>query len=203
MFTATVNSSIPLLSYLGYALVGTGVIGIVALLILISRRDKKSRGGASRFVVLFVILIIAGVPLFAIHSIAGSVSTITVGDGYIQVSGPFIGNNNYTASQISYAFVENLHTGNLSLSVRTGGTSLGSLHEGRFTLSNGAGAHVVTDNATVLVIEMKSGLYLVLGTPNTDALVSAFNSDVFPTAGMSSAVLQPIWQNCNNLSGWL
>ena len=99
------------------------------------------------------------------------------------MSGAFIGNETYRASDIQSAFVENVHTGSLRLNIRDYGTALEDYNEGVYTMSNGAAAHVVSTNQTALVTALNSGLYLVLGISNTSALASDFAANLAPVAG--------------------
>lgn len=116
--------------------------------------------------------------LLALHPTS---SQIVVGNGHMDVSGRFIGTQNYTSSQIHAAFVGNINTANITISrkVSGGGGEGYTSNEGTFTLSNGARADVITTNATALYVLLKSGTYLVLSPSNTAAFISNFSKDVF------------------------
>ena len=115
--------------------------------------------------------------------LGGNQNVVIIQQSEITVSASYIGNNTYQSGDISYAFVENIGSGNLTLSHKDYGTNAGNINEGRFTLSNGAGADVVTDNVTCLVVLLHSGLYLVLGCNNTQLLADDFSSSVYQMPG--------------------
>jgi hypothetical protein len=46
-------------------------------------------------------------------------------------------------------------------------------------LANGKTAHLVTNNQTSLVIELKSGEYVILGTSDTNAFAESFSQNVY------------------------
>lgn len=117
-------------------------------------------------------------------------STVTVGSGYVNVqfSGfspnlpgvPFIsGNKNVTSSEISNAFIGQIGAGNFTLNKQYG-TNDGNTNIGSFTLGNGATAYVASTNSTDLIIQLKSGQYVILGTSNTNALATSFSQNVYP-----------------------
>jgi hypothetical protein len=85
-----------------------------------------------------VILLVTSIVIFA----GAGNSTIAIRHGNISVSAPLIGNETYSAGDITTAFVANVFTGNLTLSNRLYGTEYGDFNEGVYTLSNGATAHV-------------------------------------------------------------
>lgn len=164
------------------------IIGVVVLVILMAYffRNRRKREEAirvfSRVMVVFVVFMITGSTLYFLNN--SSSSQIIIGKNSVTVSAEFIGNNTYSTSQITYAYVENINTGNITLSARDMGSSLGSINEGRYTLSNGAKADVVTNNATVLVVSLSAGTYLVLGCDNTTNMAQDFASNVYPVAGL-------------------
>ena len=106
---------------------------------------------------------------------------VKIGTGYISVSGSSIGGGsiNITSSEIESAYIGNIVTGNVTLSVRTDGTSIGNLNAGRFLLSNNAKAYVVSDNNTDVIIKLNSGSYLILGNNNTALLASIISKSVY------------------------
>ena len=113
-------------------------------------------------------------------------STVTVGSGYIntQFSSlspiPFIGGEkNVTSSEISTAYVGQIGSGNFTLNKQYG-NNLGDTNIGVFTLGNGATAYVASTNSTDLIIQLKNGQYVILGTSNTDALAASFSQNVYP-----------------------
>ena len=150
----------------------------VAFLIRYRKTPKRLKGPIGALLVGAILLATS----FVVSG-GGGGSTIVIRQGSISVSGQFIGNETYPSTDIKTAFVDNVNAGSLTLSNRDYGTALGNYNEGVYTLSNGATAHVVSANQTDLVIELDSGLYLVLGTSNTNALVSDFAANVAPVAG--------------------
>jgi len=131
------------------------------------------------FIIAGIILIGTGVGLYALGGIP---STITVGSGYVYIQSPPLGtgNINVTSSEIASAYVAQIGSGNLTLSTRQWGVSIGNLNLGVFTLGNGKTAHVVSNNPTDLIIQLNNGQYLILGTSNTTALASSFSQNVYP-----------------------
>ena len=130
------------------------------------------------FIIAGTILIGTGVGLYALGGIP---STITVGSGYVYIqSPPFFGagSMNITSSEIASAYVGQIGSGNLTLS-KQDGTSAGNLNIGVFTLGNGHTAYVVSDNSTDLIIQLKNGDYVVLGTSRTNALATSFSQSVY------------------------
>jgi len=111
-------------------------------------------------------------------------STITVGNGYINVQFaafstiPPIGAKNITSSQISSAFVSQIGSGVFDLN-KQNGINNGDTNVGVFTLGNGATAYVASTNSTDLIIELKNGQYVILGTSNTEGLAASFAQHVF------------------------
>jgi hypothetical protein len=131
------------------------------------------------FIIAGIILIGTGVGLYALGGIP---STITVGSGYVYIQSPPLGtgNINVTSSEIASAYVAQIGSGNLTLSTRQWGVSIGNLNLGVFTLGNGKTANVVSNNPTDLIIQLNNGQYLILGTSNTTALASSFSQNVYP-----------------------
>ena len=137
---------------------------------------RGTRRGA--FIIGGIILIGTGVGLYAL---GGLPSTITVGSGYVYIQSPPLGtgNINVTSSEIASAYVAQIGSGNLTLSTRQWGVSIGNLNLGVFTLGNGHTAYVVSDNPTDLIIQLKNGDYVVLGTSDTNALATSFSQNVY------------------------
>jgi len=129
------------------------------------------------FVIGGIILIGTGVGLYALGGIP---STITVGSGYVYIQSPPIGTGNFnvTASEIVSAYVAQIGSGNLSLS-RQWGVTIGNLNLGVFTLGNGHTAYIISDNPTDLIIQVRNGNYVILGTSNTTALAESFSQSVY------------------------
>jgi hypothetical protein len=86
---------------------------------------------------------------------------------------------NITADKITSAYVGQIGSGNLTLS-KQHGTNYDDFNVGIFTLGNGAKAYVVSDNSTDLIIQLNSGEYVILGTPNTNTLATTFSQLVYP-----------------------
>ena len=131
------------------------------------------------FIIAGIILIGTGVGTYAL---VGLPSTITVGSGYVYIQSPPLGtgNINVTSSEIASLYVAQIGSGNLTLSTRQWGVSIGNLNLGVFTLGNGKTAHVVSNNPTDLIIQLNNGQYIILGTSNTAALASSFSQNVYP-----------------------
>ena len=131
------------------------------------------------FIIGGIILIGTGVGLYAL---GGMPSTITVGSGYVYIQSTPLGTGNFniTSSEIASAYVAQIGSGNLTLSTRQWGVSIGDLNLGVFTLGNGKTANVVSDNPTDLIIQLNNGKYVILGTSNTAALASSFSQNVYP-----------------------
>ena len=116
------------------------------------------------------------------YAFGGMPSTITVRSSYLYIqSSPFfgIGNMNITSSEIASAYVAQIGSGNLTLSIRQDGISAGNLNLGVFTLGNGKTANVVSNNPTDLILQLNNGQYVILGTSNTTALASSFSQNVY------------------------
>jgi len=170
---AVSDSIIPLV-----VLVVAGVV-ILLLAIITGRRAKTVRRTFLALIIVGIITIVAGVLLF-FSSITPS--TITVGSGYVSVQSPSFsgaGNMNITADKIASAYVSQIGSGNLTLS-KQHGTNYDDFNVGIFTLGNGAKAYVVSDNSTDLIIQLNSGEYVILGTPNTNTLATTFSQLVYP-----------------------
>jgi hypothetical protein len=141
--------------------------------------------GVLMAIITSVILIIASV--FAVWDLRPSADFgLSCGPGYIDVHSssfsliPFVNEDKHiTSSEIAAAFIGQIGSGNLTLN-KQHGTSYGDINVGVFTLGNGATAYVASTNSTVLVIQLKNGEYLIVGTLNTDAFASIFSQNVYP-----------------------
>ena len=93
---------------------------------------------------------------------------------------PFLGGEkNVTSSEIVAAFVGQIGSGDFTLNKQSGANN-GNTNVGIFTLGNGATAYVASTNSTDLIIQLKNGQYVILGTSNTDALAASFSQNVYP-----------------------
>lgn len=151
---------------------------------IVKALSSRSLSGGNKYVYLIcgIVLIALSIGVFFIYY---APSTVTVGSGYINTQFstlspiPFIGGDkNVTSSQISIAFVGQIGSGNFTLNKQYG-TNNGDTNVGVFTLGNGATAYVASTNSTDLIIQLKSGQYVILGTSNNDAL-AAFSQNVYP-----------------------
>jgi len=112
-------------------------------------------------------------------------STVTVGSRYVNIQFsdlspiPFIGGEkNVTSSEIATAYVGQIGSGVFTLNKQYG-NNLGDTKIGVFTLGNGATAYVASTSSTDLIIQLKSGQYVILGTSNTNALATSFSQNVY------------------------
>lgn len=164
------------LSLTTYILVAIGPI------ILIGAAFASIRRGASRkqfFAMIILAIVIMGGMLGFFHFRTEAPATITVGNGYVQISSPETGTMNFSSSQISGAFVSQIGSGNLSL-IRQHGFNNGTTRIGVFTTENGATAYVVSSLPTDLVIKLTSGNYLIVGASNFTEMVTMFHNEVYP-----------------------
>lgn len=155
------------------ALVGGGALVLYLTLRKGIGWRKKMRGYFYGSLIVGLLMTGLGVGLAYLSS---EPSTITVSPGALSVQSPWgfgTGNLNVASGDVSRAYVSQIGSGNLTLSKQYG-TSDGDLNIGVFTLGSGATAYVVSDNSTDLIIHLKTGDYLVLGTSDTAALASAF-----------------------------
>ncbi len=179
-----------------YSLVVTaivvGFIAVGAIFIVLSMLNRvKSLGFTmlnNRYTIIIggVVLIAIALGVFFVYYMP---STVTVGTGYmdVQFAGfspnapniPFIsGNMNVTSNEIVSAFVGQVGSGDFTLD-KQGGLNLGATNVGVFTLGNGATAYVASNNSTDLIIQLKNGQYLIIGTSNTEALATSFSQNVY------------------------
>ncbi len=168
---------------IGYAFIILGiaffVVGIVLVLIKRHKTVNIKKGTIPALIIAGLVISFTAVIVTPFGS--GSQNSITIGDHYIMVSGQYIGNQNFTSGNIKYAFIENINSGNITLSTRNAGTtSIGNYNEGRFTTNNGTTAYVITDNQTVLVVLTNSNIYLIIGSNNTESMAHYFSKEVFP-----------------------
>jgi hypothetical protein len=191
----SVQSSMYGLSVLvGALIVVVGVVLLVSGLLLRNRfqdrsfdNERETVGVKSKYklAIIGIALIICGG--FALVTSYGSSlpSVVTVGDGYINVECPDFGyygadgNKNVTSEEIAVAFVGQVGSGDFALH-KQHGLELGDTNIGIFTLGNGAKAYIVSTNSTNLIIELKNGEYLIVGTPDTQAVADSFTQNVHP-----------------------
>jgi hypothetical protein len=171
-----------------------GLIGFGAILVVLGVLGKiKSFGFLANnnkytFIVSGIVLISIAFIVFFVYY---APSTITVGNGYVDVhfAGfspsapeiPFIsGDKNITSSEISNAFVSQISSGNYSIGNKISGADNGNSNVGLFTLRNGATAYVLTNNSTSdLIIQLNNGQYVIIGSSNTNALAVSFSKNVY------------------------
>jgi hypothetical protein len=176
-----------------------GVILLVSWVLLRDRfKDRPTFGGKivgygigvnSKYglALLGIALIVIGGISYGLVYTSTSASVVTIGSGYIDVESKefnFTGsllainsNKNATSEEIAAAFVGHIGSGDFKLS-KQHGTNFGETNVGVFTLGNGARAYVATTNSTSLIIELKSGEYLIVGNQNTQALSTSFSQNV-------------------------
>jgi hypothetical protein len=159
-------------------LVVTGA-SLIILALITGRRAKTVRATFALLIIIGLSVIGLGIWLYFSTT---TPSTITVGSGYISVTSPSFGgtgNLNFTASDITSAFVGQIDSGNFTLS-KQHGTNYDCFNVGVFTLGNGATAYVVSGNSTDLIIHLAKGDYLILGSSDTNALATSFSQSVYP-----------------------
>jgi hypothetical protein len=184
MYITSVSNPADFLVYIGYALIGIAAIAlIIGIISYYSNGKDINKGVFTKMIVLFVALLMAGA-IITFTTGSGGASKIEVGPHFIAINAQFIGSKNYTSSEIMYAYVENINSGNLTLGNRIEGSGLESYSEGIFTLSNGQTAYVIDISAIVLIVHLQNGNALVLGPSNTTALANYFNKNVFPVSGI-------------------
>jgi hypothetical protein len=119
-----------------------------------------------------------------------SSSVVTIGSGYINVESvqfthtnvigdlfSISSNKNVTSDEIATVFVGQVGSGDFKLH-KNYGTNFGDTNVGLYTLGNGASAHVATTNSTCLVIELKTGEYLIVGNQDTQTIANSFSQNV-------------------------
>jgi hypothetical protein len=179
------------------------VIGIVLLvvnLLLRSRlKDHPMFGGKivgigmgvnSKYGLAFlgIVLIILSGFVGILPVLLSSPSVVTIGDGYVNVeSKDFVrygsilsvsGNKNVTSEEIAAAFVGQVGSGDFKLH-KESGTNFDDTNVGIYTLGNGAKGYVATTNSTCLIVELKNGEYLLIGTSDTQTLANSFSQNVY------------------------
>ena len=148
-------------------------------------KTLSRRTGVLVAAVLTVVLIIAIV--FAVWDLNPNANySLSCGPGFMDVTAPsfsttpFVeGYKHVTQSEITTAFVGQIGSGNFTLN-KQHGTSNGDTNVGIFTLGNGATAYVASTNSTALIIQLKNGGYLIVGTTNTNAFATIFSQNVHP-----------------------
>jgi hypothetical protein len=92
---------------------------------------------------------------------------------------PFVGGEkNITASEITSAYVSQIDSGGFKLDKQYG-LNYGSTNVGLYKLGNGATAYIASTNSTDLIIQLKTGEYVIVGNSNTDALARSFSQNVY------------------------
>jgi hypothetical protein len=170
-------------------LVGTGVF-VIVLALVTGRRAKTIRRTFIAIMVIGAVIVVSGVLLF--FAVNAS-SIIAVGPGYVNIESPSFsgaGNMNISSDEIASAYVGQLGSGNLTLS-KQHGTNYDHFNVGIFTLGNGKTAYVVSDNYTDLIVLLKSGEYVILGTSDTDALATSISQLVYPIGSQASTLACP------------
>ncbi len=158
-------------------------IGIIVILLGVfsKKKNENTRGIKNTFYTTILVgsaVVIIGIVLFFLLTIP---YTVKIGNGYIYVSGSSIdgGSVNVTSNEIESAYIGNIETGNLTLSVRTDGTSIGNINAGSFLLSNNDKAYVASENSTDVIMKLKDGSYLIVGNNDTDALSAIISKYVY------------------------
>jgi len=137
-----------------------------------------------------VLIVLGGLMYYGISSTIASPSVVTIDSGYINVeSKSFIhtnvigdllsisGNKTVTSDEIATAFVGQVGSGDFKLH-KNYGTNFGDTNVGLYTLGNGASAYVATTNSTCLIIELKTGEYLIVGNQDTQTIANSFSQNV-------------------------
>jgi hypothetical protein len=173
-----------MLTVIPIALVALGAVMLAAgfskkLAHILATYSLKARPTENRYVYLIVGILVIGIGA-TIYVTSSLPSTITIGPQYVSYQSSFLGagSMNVASDQIANAYVGQLGQGDLRMS-RTFGTSSGSLNIGLFALANGKTAHVVTNNPSSLIIELKNGEYVILGISDMDALTASFSQNVY------------------------
>jgi hypothetical protein len=159
------------------------IIGIIVIFLgVFAKKKNENTKGIKNTVYITIgvgaVIVIVGVVLFLLLI---EPYTVKIGNGYISVVGSSIdgGSINVTSNEIESAYLGNIATGNLTLSLRTDGTSIGNINAGSFLLSNNAKAYVASENGTDVIIKLKDGSYLIVGNNNTDALAAIISKYVY------------------------
>jgi hypothetical protein len=160
-------------------LVATGVF-VIMLAYFTGKHAKSIRQTFVALIIIGIGVISFGIWLYLTISTS---STINIESGYINIESPdFVGtgNLNFTTEDIKSAYVTQIGTGNITITLRQHGTSFGNYNLGVFTLGNGATAYIISNNQTVIVVQLNSGKYLILGATNIDQLIQSFSELVYP-----------------------
>jgi hypothetical protein len=195
----TIYPSTPDVVYiLAVTLIVLGIVLLVANVLLYRRFSYRSWGGRmvgvgvgvnSKYVLVLlgIVLIVIGGFVYGVALSTSSPSVVAIGDGYINVkSSNFVslgallgvsGNKNVTYEEIANAFVGQIGSGNFNLH-KQHAIDFDNTYIGKYVLGNDATAYVATINATSLIIELKNGEYLIVGTSNTQALANSFSQNV-------------------------
>jgi len=196
----------PLVSFGGVMIAGIIllVVGVVLVLVAVSNRlfqlahvankineffsVHKDTGNKYAWIILGSVLIILGGLLVCAAVSVSSASVVTIGDGYMNIEskaftvGGIFGirdNKNVTSEEIATAFVGQIGSGAFTLH-RQFGLDSGDTNIGVFTLGNSATAYIASTNSTNLVVELKNGEYLIIGTQDTQILANSFAQNVHP-----------------------
>jgi len=193
----TIPASAPHIVYVAAA--GLIVVGVILLVVALLLRNRQkglplvffeNRVGYrinSKYdflVIIGVLLMIIGGFLFVVAVLSSSSSSfVTVGDGYMIVKSGYFsgvngGNKNVTCEEIAAAFVGQVGLGDFKLHKRSG-LNFDDINMGMYTLGNGAKAYLATTNSTCLIVELKSGEYLIVGNQDTQAIANSFSQNVY------------------------
>ncbi|MDR2203410.1 MAG: hypothetical protein LBE76_03755 [Nitrososphaerota archaeon] len=135
-----------------------------------------------------IILIVLGGFLYSTMFSTSLPSVVIIGSEYINVeckdfvpfgSILFISSNkNITSNEIAGAFIGQLGSGDFTLN-KQHGTNFGETNIGVYTLGNGAKAYIATTNSTSLIVELKTGEYLIVGNQDTQTIAECFSQNVY------------------------
>ncbi len=153
---------------------------VISLALLFRKKGENSKGIRHTFygvIITGIAIVLIGIILMFLPSRA----FITVGHGYVYVdtAAPLGGSINVTSNEITAVYLSNIDSGNLTLSLRKDGTSIGNLNLGLYTLSNGAMAYVASDNSTDVIIKLNNGDYVIMGTNQTSSLAAIITKEVY------------------------
>jgi hypothetical protein len=148
--------------------------------------SKDTSNKYAWIIVGMLLIVVGGITVCAWTSVSHP-SVVAISDGYISVESTsftfwgFFGTSskNVSSEEIAIAFVGQVGSGNFTLH-RQLGLDSGDINIGVFTLGNGATAYMASTNSTNLIIELKNGEYLIVGTSDTQALSNSFAQNVHP-----------------------
>jgi hypothetical protein len=196
----------PSVSFVGVMIVGVVLLVVGVALVLVAASNKlfrlayiasrineffsvyKDTGNKYAWIILGLVLIMSGGLIVCATASVSSSSVVIVGDGYINIEskafavGGLFGisdNKKVTSEEIATAFVGQVGSGVFTLH-RQFGLDSGDTNIGVFTLGNGATAYIASTNSVNLIVELKTGEYLIVGTSNTQVLVDSFAQNVHP-----------------------